>query len=101
MNKPKHHIFVCSSSRLNGQQKGFCFSKDSVKVLEYCLEEVQDRELEGEVFVSNTGCLGVCNQGPIIVIYPEGVWYGGVGLDDVPEIFDAMEAGTVVDRLKI
>ena len=34
MQKPKYHVFVCSSSRITGQQKGYCFSKDSVSIIQ-------------------------------------------------------------------
>jgi (2Fe-2S) ferredoxin len=102
MNKPTHHIFVCSSSRINGQQKGFCHSKDSVGIVEELMMEIQDRELDGEVMVTNTGCLGICAQGPIVIVYPEGTWYGSVTPDDVEEIMDEhIEGGNVVERLLI
>ena len=101
MNKPKHHIFICSSSRINGQQKGFCHSKDSISIISSFMEEIQDRDLESEVMVTNTGCLGICEQGPIAIIYPQGIWYKSVNIDDVPEIMDALHEGDVVERLEI
>lgn len=102
MNKAKYHIFVCTSSRINGQQKGFCHSKDSVGIVETFMEEIQDRGLGGEVFVTNTGCFGICEKGPIVVVYPDNVWYGSVTADDVEEIMDKhIEGGEVVERLLI
>jgi len=102
MNKPKKHIFVCSSSRINGQQKGFCHSKDSVSLVESFMEEIDDRGLGGEIFVTNTGCLGICEKGPIVIVYPDNVWYGSVTADDVEEIMDEhIEGGIVVERLLI
>jgi len=98
----KHHIFVCASCRVNGMQKGMCFSKESVKVVQKFMEEVEDRDLINEVMVTNTGCLGVCNKGPIVVVYPEGTWYGNVTLDDVERIMDEhIEGGKVVEELVI
>ena len=99
MNKPDHHIFVCSSSRINGQQKGFCVSKSAVDIVSNFMEEVQDRGLE--IMVNNTGCFGICDKGPIVVIYPEGLWYGSVTPDDVTEIMDALEEGKILERLAI
>ncbi len=64
MQKPLHHIFVCTSSRANGQQKGFCHTKTSVDVMMKFMEEIEARELGGEVFISNTGCFGICEKGP-------------------------------------
>ncbi|MDP4178778.1 MAG: 2Fe-2S ferredoxin [Bacillota bacterium] len=102
MQKPKYHLFVCTSSRINGMQKGYCFSNDSVKIVNKIMEEIEDRDLEGEVMVTNTGCFGICNRGPIVVVYPEGVWYGAVTVNDVEEIFDShIENGQKVERLEI
>jgi len=102
MNKPKYHIFVCTSSRPNGQQKGFCHGKNALLIMETFLEEVQDRGLGGEVLVTNTGCLGICAQGPIVIVYPDNVWYSSVSPADVEEIMDEhIEGGEPVSRLVI
>ncbi len=102
MHKPKHHIFVCSSSRINGEQKGFCAQKKAVGIVSAFVEEIQERELEGDVMVTNTGCFGICSQGPIVVVYPEGIWYGDVSPDDVEEIMDShIEGGEIVKRLEL
>lgn len=102
MIKPKYHLLVCTSSRPNGQQKGFCHSKQSGNILEAFMEEIQDRDLGGEVFVSNTGCLGLCEKGPIVIVYPDNVWYGAVSSVDVEEIMDKhIEGGKPVGRLEI
>lgn len=102
MNKPKRHIFVCTSSRANGQQKGFCHTKDGVAVVAKFLEELDERGLSGEVMVSNTGCLGLCEQGPIVVVYPDNIWYGNVQADDVETIMEEhIEGGQAVRRMQI
>ncbi len=100
MPKPKYHVFICTSSRPNGQQKGFCHSKDGVEVCMRLMQEIEERELNGEVFVTNTGCFGMCEQGPIIAVYPDNVWYKAVTPDDVTEIIENhIEGGKPVDRL--
>lgn len=102
MVKPKHHIFVCTSSRINGQQKGFCVQKESVDIIQNFMQEIDERELSGEVLVTNTGCLAICDKGPVVIVYPEGVWYGSVTPDDVEEIMDKhIEGGEIVKRLEI
>ncbi|TDX52706.1 2Fe-2S ferredoxin [Orenia marismortui] len=101
MNQPKYHIFVCSSSRINGQQRGFCVNKDSVEIIQNFMMEVQDRGM-ADTMITNTGCLGICDKGPIVIVYPEGVWYGNVSPDDVEEIVEShLEKGKVVERLEI
>ncbi len=102
MNSPKYHIFVCTSCRVNGTQKGFCFSKGSVDLIQRFMEEIEERDLSGAVMVTNTGCFGVCSRGPIVVIYPEGTWYGNVTEEDVATIMDQhVEGGRIVKELQI
>lgn len=102
MKNIKHHIFVCSSCRINGLQRGTCFSKDSVNIVLKFMEEVEDRDLINDVLVTNTGCLGVCGKGPVVVVYPEGTWYGNVKVEDVEKIMEQhIEGGKVVEELLI
>ena len=102
MHKPKKHLFVCTSSRANGQQKGFCHGKESVGLFGKFMEELDERGLSGDVMVTNTGCLGICEKGPIVIVYPDNVWYGSVTLDDVEEIIEEhIEGDTPVKRLEL
>jgi (2Fe-2S) ferredoxin len=102
MDKPKHHIFVCTSSRPNGQQKGFCHTKEGTGVMERFREEIEERDLGSEVFLSNTGCFGICEKGPVVVVYPDNVWYASVTPEDVGEIMDShIESGRAVERLAL
>ena len=102
MQKPTQHIFVCTSSRPNGQQKGFCHTKAGLEVMAKFQEEIEERGIGGEVFLSNTGCFGICEKGPVVVVYPGNVWYGPVTPGDVPEILDShIEGGNPVGRLAL
>jgi len=99
---PKYHIFVCTSCRTNGTQKGYCHSKESVKLVEKFMEEIEDRDLSSECMVTNTGCFGICSRGPIAVIYPEGTWYGNLTPEAVEEIMEKhIEGGEVVTEYLI
>lgn len=101
MKKPKYHIFVCTSSRLTGENKGFCVQQKGKDIIQAFVEEVQERDLDSDVLVTNTGCLGLCTMGPVVMIYPEQIWYGKVTVEDVEEIMDALEDEQVVERLLI
>lgn len=98
----KRHIFICTSCRVNGQQKGLCYSKDSVDVLQKFIETVEDLDIANEVMINNTGCFGICDKGPIAVVYPEGVWYGNLTEDDVEKIVEQhIMKGVPVSELRI
>lgn len=101
MQKPKHHIFICASTRLNGMVQGTCEKKESHNLIAMFNEEAMDREMDTEVMVTATGCAGLCTEGPVVMIYPDGIWYGKVTEDDVEDIFDALESGEVVENLLI
>jgi len=102
MVQPKYHLFICTSCRINGVQKGFCYGKDSVSIVQRFIEEIDDKDLSSDVMVTNTGCFGICDKGPVVVVYPEGTWYGNVTEDDVEEIVAShLEGGKKVERLLI
>lgn len=93
MEKPTHHILVCASFRPNGDPKGKCHRKDSLDFLPYIENEIIDRGME-DVIVSSTCCLKLCDQGPVLVVYPENSWYGGVDSEEaIDDILDAIEDG--------
>ncbi|MCX7658319.1 MAG: (2Fe-2S) ferredoxin domain-containing protein [Oscillospiraceae bacterium] len=102
MTNPKYHVFVCTSCRMNGVQKGFCFNKGSVDIVNKFMQEIEDRELSGEVMITNTGCFGICSRGPIAVVYPQGIWYGDLTPEKVEEIVERhIENGEVVKEYQI
>lgn len=102
MKKPKYHVFVCTSSRVNGTQKGYCHSNDSVELVTKFMELIEENDISDSVMVSNTGCLSLCNDGPVVIVYPEGIWYGKVTEDDVDEIVEShLIGGVKVGRLEI
>lgn len=102
MVSPKYHIFVCTSCRSNGVQKGFCHQKESDKIIEKFIQEIEDRDLTSECMVSNTGCFGICSRGPVAVVYPERVWYGNLTVEAVEEIMDRhIEGGVPAEKYLI
>lgn len=96
MQKPDHHIFVCASFR-GTEAKGKCIKKESLQLIPYLEEELADRGINA--MVSSTGCLKLCEEGPVMVIYPQAYWYRGIAdTDVVDEILDALEEGKPAEK---
>ena len=71
---------------------------------EYAKKRVKELKLngEGKVRINKAGCLDRCEEGPAVVVYPEGTWYTYVDASDIDEIVESHLAnGKVVERLKI
>ena len=88
MPKPTKHIFVCTQGRPPGHPRGCCQDKGSAAVFNMFLNEFQKRNLWGQFQISNSGCLGPCQVGSSVVVYPEGVMYSNVTSQDVNAIID-------------
>jgi (2Fe-2S) ferredoxin len=85
------HVLACTASH--------CAAKGANDVLMLLRREVMKRGLDKAILVNNCGTIDLCDIGPNIVVYPDGVIYSGVTKADVPELVDALAAGTVVERL--
>lgn len=81
----RRHFFVCTTER-PPFAKPSCGLRRSGRLLEAMVEEVSRLGLLSDVGVTGSACLGPCESGPTMVVYPEGVWYRGVQVEDVPEI---------------
>ena len=92
MEKPGMHFFVCASFRTGGEAQGICNRKGAVSLLSYLEGELADRGMR-DAMVSSTGCLKMCDKGPVMVVYPQGDWYGNLNEDAIDEILDAIEDG--------
>ena len=100
MKKPTFQILVCNSYRLTGAAQGTCNKKNAPQMIQYLSEGATDRGLD--VAVTSTGCLNLCAQGPIVVVQPQNVWYGGIESEDMmDEILDALENDDIVEKYKI
>jgi (2Fe-2S) ferredoxin len=98
----RHHVFVCENRRDPADPRGCCGARGSEAVRAALKAEIERRGLKGQVRANAAGCLDACADGPAIVVYPEGVWYGGVRVEDVPEIVERhLVKGDPVERLRL
>ncbi len=89
MAKFEHHIFICTNQRPPENARGCCDFEGHGALQLAFKKELSARGLKSKVRANRAGCLDQCEHGPTVVIYPEGVWYGGVRDDDVAEIIDS------------
>lgn len=100
--KLKGHLFVCTNDRPPGHPRGCCKERGSEALVQLFKQELAKLGLHKEVRAQKAGCLDACEDGPTVVIYPEGVWYGRVQERDVAEIVQShFVEGIPLDRLKI
>ncbi len=98
----RRHVFFCTNRHENG--KACCEDHDATEAWSHAKRVVQERGLAGPggIRINRSGCLGRCAEGPVVVVYPEGVWYGYRDLNDVDELIERQFiGGEVVDRLKL
>jgi (2Fe-2S) ferredoxin len=102
MSRPQKHVFVCSQNRPANHPRGACTHKAGNDVLQAFWQQLQQRDAYDTVSVTYSGCLGPCDQGANVLVYPEGILYGKVTKDDVNEIFDKHLLGDEpVERLRV
>ena len=68
------HVFVCTNRRQDGHPRGCCAAGGAEKLRDYMKVRAKEMGLT-HVRINNAGCLDRCEEGPCVVIYPEGVWY--------------------------
>lgn len=97
------HLFFCCNQRDDDSRES-CENHGATELRDYCKKRVKKLGLAGtgKVRVNMAGCLDRCEQGPVAVIYPEGVWYRYENKADIDEIVDQhLVNGTPVTRLLI
>jgi (2Fe-2S) ferredoxin len=93
------HVFCCLNERPQGHPRGSCSRRGSVRLRNYMKARATELGLEG-VRINASGCLDRCENGPTMVIYPDGVWYHYETLADVDEILERhVIGGNRVGRL--
>jgi (2Fe-2S) ferredoxin len=98
----RYHAFFCVNQREDGSQ--CCQNYDAHAMRDYAKQRIKELGLAGPggVRINTAGCLDRCPEGPVLVIYPQGVWYTYVDQEDIDEIIhEHLTHGRIVERLKI
>jgi (2Fe-2S) ferredoxin len=98
----QRHVFFCCNQRKDGA--ACCNNHGASEIRDYAKSKIKELKLsgEGKIRVNSAGCLDRCDEGPVVVVYPEAVWYTYVDREDIDEIVhEHLQNGRIVERLKI
>ena len=98
----KNHLFFCLNERKSGE--ACCADHPALEMRAYAKQRVKELGLngKGKVRINQAGCLDRCELGPVLVVYPDEVWYTYVDKEDIDEIIDEhLVKGRIVDRLRL
>jgi (2Fe-2S) ferredoxin len=96
----ERHVFFCLNQRKPGEES--CANHQAQEGFDRCKSQVKKAGLSGpgKVRVNKAGCMDRCAGGPVVVVYPEAVWYTYVDASDIDEIVEShIKNGQVVERL--
>ena len=98
----QHHIFICTNERDESASRPSCLPKGGKKIKSAFKDAIKEAGLKHRVRANEAGCLDQCEHGPVVVVYPEAVWYGFVHIKDVDEIVtEHLLHGRPVERLRL
>ena len=90
------HVFICTNRRPDDNPRGSCAGRGSEPLREHLKDAARALGIK-DVRINSAGCLDRCAAGPVMVIYPEGIWYGFRTKEDIDEILQThlVEGGRV------
>jgi (2Fe-2S) ferredoxin len=98
----ERHVFVCQNVRPEGAPRPSCTSDGKSELLPQLQQFTKAAGLGGKVRINKSGCLDQCEHGPMVVVYPDAVWYGHVQPGDAEEIVaEHLVGGRPVERLRL
>ena len=93
------HIFVCTNQR-TGTDRLSCGEAHGLDLVTEFKKQTKDLKTDLKIRAQRAGCLGICDFGPTVVIYPEGIFYVNVKKEDVTEIIQSLIVNKkLVERL--
>lgn len=93
------HVFACHTQRPPMHPRGSCGASGAQPLWDRLAKSLETQGLSDIGFTAS-GCLGFCSVGPLMVLYPEGIWYRPQTPEDIDEIVDShLKQGKRVDRL--
>jgi (2Fe-2S) ferredoxin len=96
-----HHVFCCFTQRPPQHPRGSCGANGAQPLWDHLAKKLEASGRR-DICMTASGCLTFCQAGPIMVVYPQGVWYTPRTVEDVDEIFTShLLGGQLVERLVV
>ncbi|HYP68315.1 MAG TPA: (2Fe-2S) ferredoxin domain-containing protein [Thiobacillaceae bacterium] len=102
MSHYRYHVFFCVNEREDGAK--CCGASGGQAMRDYTKKKIKHLNLNGQdkCRINTAGCMDRCDEGPLLVVYPEAVWYTYVDESDIDEIIEEhLRHGRIVKRLQI
>ena len=97
----KRHVFACYTQRPPNHPRGSCGAAGAQPLWDRLAKRLEAERL-AEIGFTAAGCLGFCKAAPLLVVYPEGIWYHPTTPDDIDEIVESnLKQGKLVQRLVV
>jgi (2Fe-2S) ferredoxin len=97
------HVFFCTNQRDDGED--CCGNHGAQKARDYVKNKVKELDIsnrQNNIRINTAGCMNRCDEGPVVVVYPEGIWYTFKDERDLDEIIEEhLKNGRIVEHLKI
>ena len=98
----ERHVFICTNERDETASRPSCHHEGAKKIKSAFKDAIKEAGLKHQVRANESGCLDQCEHGPVVVVYPDAVWYGFVKARDVEEIVQHhLVGGRPVERLRL
>ncbi len=95
------HIFMCTNRRPDDHPRGSCGGQNAEALRQYLRDKLKTAGVEN-ARANMAGCLDQCENGPVLVVYPEGIWYSAKTTQDIDRIVEEhFVGGTVVSDLQL
>ena len=93
------HVFCCTNERVEGHSRGSCARGGAENLQKYMKARAKEMGI-ANIRINKSGCLDRCELGPVMVVYPAGVWFHYANEADIDEILtEYLAHGRIVDRL--
>ncbi len=97
----RYHVFCCTNIRPETDERGSCGGARGAALRNHLKAQAKEAGLE-DVRINTAGCLGRCEEGPVVVVYPEGIWYGVRSTEDMDAILEShLSRGIPIESLRL